>query len=243
MCRFWLLFKTGLLYWLSWAVVILPSFLKILIYRRVFGYKFGKGVKIGLSWLSVRRLEIGDHVFISHFVRFKNIPEVKIGNYVTIGVGNTFTSTYEFTNERSLTERGNRPTLIIGDHCGIAMLHYFDIQDTLTVGSYTTIAGKGSVFFTHYLDVVNATQATKPIHIGEYCMLGSSVQFAPGVSVPNFCVVAMGAVVTEEFTETHCLIAGNPATIIRNLPEDAAYFRRTRGWIGSYTQPPHKERS
>ena len=216
----------------------MPSCIKIPIYRTVYGYRIGKHVKIGLSWVKVGDLEIGNHVSISHFVRFKNIPEVKIGSYVTIGLGTTFTSTGEFTNKRSIAERGNRPSLVIGDHCGISILHYFDIQDSITVGSYTTIAGKGSVFFTHYLDVDNGVQTTKPIRIGRYCLLGSSVQFAPGATVPDYSVIGMAAVVSTEFKDPYCLIAGNPAQVIRKLPENAIYFKRERGWIGSYTSPP-----
>jgi acetyltransferase-like isoleucine patch superfamily enzyme len=231
--------RSKLLYWLSWAIIVLPSWLKIPIYRRIYGYKIDKHVKIGLSWIHVDRLEIGEHVIISHLVRFKNIPEVKIGDYCAFGIGITFTSTSEFTNPKAMAARGNRPILTVGNHCGITMLHYFDIQDSFTVGDFTTIAGRGSVFFTHYLDVITGRQSAKPISIGRYCMIGSNVRFAPGASVPDCCVVGMGAVVTKGFTETHCLLAGNPASMIRKMPEKSAYFNRTVGWIGSYVSPPY----
>ena len=38
-----------MLKWLSVLVIQLPSILKIPIYRRVFGYKIGKDVRIGLG--------------------------------------------------------------------------------------------------------------------------------------------------------------------------------------------------
>lgn len=238
MPRPFLRIRAALLHWLSLALVVLPSGVKIPIYRWVYGYKIGKHVRIGLSWIEVGKLEIGDHVVIRHFNRFKNIPEVRIGDYSTIGNFNTFTSTFEFTNEKGMAARGNRPMLILGRHCGIALLHYFDVQDTIAVGSYTTIAGMGSVFFTHYLDVISGTQSTKPISVGEYCMVGSSARFTPGASLANCCVVGMAGVVTKQFTETHLLVGGNPAIAIRALPEDAAYFKRSVGWIGSFTSPP-----
>lgn len=230
--------KIVLLSCLSLLVILLPSRLKIPIYRHVFGYRIGKHVKIGLSWIKVGQLEIGNHVVICHFVRFKNVPEVKIGDYCTIGFGTTFTSTSEFTNERSIANRGNRPALIIGDHCGIALLHYFDVQDTFTIGSYTTIAGRGSIFITHYLEVISGTQSTKPISIGKYCMVGSSVRFAPGSSVAEYSVVGMAAIVTKQFDEPYVLIGGNPAVVIRHIPKEAIYFKRLRGWIGTYSDPP-----
>jgi acetyltransferase-like isoleucine patch superfamily enzyme len=230
--------RTCFFNFLSLAVIILPSKIKIPIYRQLFGYQIGRRVKIGLSWIRVGTMEIGDYVHISSFVRLKNIPEVKIGAYSTIGLGCTFTSSYEFANSQSFIARGNRPFLSIGNHCGIGILHYFDIQDAFVVESFTTIAGKSSVFFTHFIDVATALQSARPIHIGKYCMLGSNVIFSPGAKIADFSVVGMGSVVTKKFSETHCLIAGNPAAIIRKLSVDSAYFKRSRGWIGSYAPPP-----
>jgi acetyltransferase-like isoleucine patch superfamily enzyme len=230
--------RSKLLYWMSWAIIVLPSWLKNPIYRYVYGYKIGKHVKIKLSWIFVGKLDIADWVIIRGGNRIKNIPEVFIGSHTTIGTGNTFTSTAEFCDPRSFAQRGNRPRLIIGQHCGISKLHYIDVQDTFKIGDYTSIAGIGSVFFTHYLDVISSTQSAKPILIGRYCMIGSNARFTPGAGLPDCCVVGMGAIVTKQFTETHTLIGGNPAVVIRKLPEDAAYFTRTVGWIGSFGCPP-----
>ena len=223
---------------LSILVILLPSGLKVPVYRHVFGYKIGRRVKIGWSWINVDTLEIGDYVVIGNLNRFKNTPVVQIGDYTRIGFGNTFTSTYEFTNPQRIMIKGNRPELIIGRHCGISMLHYFDVQDRLSIGSYATIAGMGSVFFTHYLDVINATQTTRPITIGQYCMIGSNARCVPGAGVADCSVVAMGTVLTKAFPDTHVMIGGNPGVVIRKLPKDAAYFRRLVGWIGEFAQSP-----
>ena len=128
--------------------------------------------------------------------------------------------------------------LRIGRHVGVAMFHYFNVQDELTIGDFTTVAGRDPIFHAHYLDATSGAQCTRPIHIGEYCMLGAAVRFAPGASVPNCCVVGMGSVVTKPFTEPYCLLGGNPAGVLRRLPEDAAYFHRKVGWIGSSTASP-----
>lgn len=230
--------KSFLRNWLALLVIILPSVAKIPIYRWVFGYKIGKNVWIGLCWINVPFMQIGDNVRIGHFTRFKNVPVVRIGNYCAIGFGNTFTSTYEFTSVASTKARGNHPRLTLGDHCQITMLHYFDVQDSFQIGAFTVIAGRDSVFFTHYLDVIENSQSAKPIMIGDYCMIGSNVRFAPGASVADCCVVGMGAVVTKPFTESYHLVAGNPAQVVKKLPEDAAYFQRKVGWIGEFAPPP-----
>ena len=234
--------KGILLQLLSFVLIPLPSRLKIPIYRRVFGYQIGKHVKIGWSWIMVGKLKIGDYVIIGHFNRFKYVPEVSIGDYSAIADFNTFTSCAEFTNEAGMAHRGNRPRLVIGDHVGIAAFHLFDVQDEMTIGSFTTIAGKGSIFMTHYLEVMTAEQTAKPLRIGDYCMVGARVCFVPGSGVPDFSVVGMGAVVTKLFTESHCLIAGNPAKVNKKYPEDAPYFNRTEGFISSYASPPYRKR-
>jgi acetyltransferase-like isoleucine patch superfamily enzyme len=230
--------KSNLLTALSLVLIFFPSGVKIPVYRWVYGYKIGRHVKIGFSWIHVGKLEIGDHVNIGSFNRFKNIPEVRIGDYSGIGTGNTFTSTDEFTNAAGRAVRGNQPMLIIGKHCGITLGHYFSVQDKFTLGDFSTIGGMSSIFFTHYVDVVTGMQSTKPIAIGVYCLITSSVRFTPGVAVPDYCVVGMGSVLTKKFSETHCLIAGNPAAVVRKLPEDAAYFHRSMGWVGPFSRAP-----
>jgi len=232
---------------LSLGMIILPSRLKIFLYRHIFKYQIGKNVTIGLSWIKVNQLSLGDNVIIRHFNRFKNIPEVIIGDFTIIGMGNTFTSTSEFTNPEGMSRRGNCHKLVIGSHSSITIGHYLDIQDFLSIGSFTTIAGKGSVFFTHYIDIASNTQSCKPITIGNYCMLGSGVQFVPGAAIADCSVVGMGSVVTRPHRETHVFLAGNPASIIHTLSEDALYFKRKQGWVGKfaicpYTPDKRKER-
>lgn len=222
----------------SLFIIVFPSPIKIPIYRFFCGYKFGKNVKIGLSWIHVTDLEIGDNVIIGHMNCFKHIPKVKIGNFCTIGNMNVFASSREFTCDGSISERGNFPLLIIGSHCGISSRHYFDIQDTFTIKSFTTIAGVNSVFFTHYIDFKKCRQSVKPISIGKYCMIGSNVSFIPGVIIPDCCIVGMGSVVTSKFEHSHMFIAGNPARILHELDEDASYFHRHIGYISSFMRPP-----
>jgi acetyltransferase-like isoleucine patch superfamily enzyme len=223
---------------ISLVLVFLPSCMKVAGYRFFLGYEIGKDVKIGRSWIYVQRLEIEEHVRIGHRNTVLNVPYVRIGAYSTIGDDNTFVSTDEFTSPEGISLRGNRPELIIGQHCGISFQNYFDVQDEFTIGAFTTIAGIASVFFTHFLDVERAAQSTRPIHIGKYCMIGSSVRFVPGATIPDNCVVGMGAVVTKKFDETHAIIGGNPAGIIRFLPRDAKYFTRPFGFISSIIKPP-----
>ena len=229
----------GLWQWLlAWMLVPLPSNVKIPIYRAAFGYQIGRDVHIGLTLIRVGKLSIGDHVRIGSFIRLKDVPEVIIGSYCVIGRLNHFVTSPEFSCPASLRKRGNRPRLVIGDHCGITIGHYFSINDELEIGRFTTIGGHNSSFFTHQVDLVTGSQSTKPIRIGEYCLITSNVSFAPGARIANKCAVGMGAVVVGVFDEPYSLIAGNPARVVKHLPADAAYFRRSQGFIADYVRPP-----
>jgi len=223
---------------LSLLVIPLPSWLKVPIYRGVFKYRIGRDVKIGFTWILVDRLEIEDHVRIGHLNRFKDIPEVIVRDHCIVSHFNQFIGSVEFTHPDGLRERGNRPRLVLGRHSGISMFHHLDVNDSLEIGDFTIFAGVGSIVFTHYLDVMTCAQTPRPVHIGAYCMVGSAVRIVPGARVPDCSVVAMGAVVSGTYAESHCLIAGNPAAVVRRYPADAPFFHRTRGWIASHTPTP-----
>jgi acetyltransferase-like isoleucine patch superfamily enzyme len=118
------------------------------------------------------------------------------------------------------------------------MGHFFDVQDEVTIGQYTSIGGLGSSSFTHQVNLASGTFETEPLAIGAYCMLGSNVHFAPGARVADYCAVGIGSVVTSAFDEPYTLIAGNPARVVKQLPANAGYFRRSRGWISRFTPWP-----
>jgi hypothetical protein len=141
MHRYFLHAKQILMNWLALILMFIPGSLKNPIYRRVYGYKIGKHVHIGLVlFWGVGKLYIGNQMTIRHLTRFQGIPEVEIGDYTSIGMGNTFTLTSEFTSLEAIAQRGNCPKFVIGEHCGIAMLHYFDVQDIFIIGAYTLVA-------------------------------------------------------------------------------------------------------
>lgn len=54
--------------------------------------------------------------------------------------------------------------------------------------------------------------------IGAYCWLGANSIVLPGVRLGPHTVVGAGAVVTKSFPDGWCVVAGNPARLIRELP-------------------------
>lgn len=60
-----------------------------------------------------------------------------------------------------------------------------------------------------YLDGPNA------VKIGKHVWIGENVYLNKHSSVPDGCVVGACSVVTRRFNQTECVIAGNPATVVR----------------------------
>jgi acetyltransferase-like isoleucine patch superfamily enzyme len=93
----------------------------------------------------------------------------------------------------------------------IAYRHYFDLCGSLILGERSWIGGVDSQFWTH-----GAGVKERDIKIGTDCYLGSAIRFAPGSSIADNVIVAMGSVVSGEMSENNTLIGGVPAKVIKS---------------------------
>ncbi|MEX2976144.1 DapH/DapD/GlmU-related protein [Serratia fonticola] len=73
----------------------------------------------------------------------------------------------------------------------------------------------------HSIDYENKKERNKKIHIGDNVWIGCNSSILKGTHIAKGCVVAANAVVSGIFLEEGCLIAGNPAKVIkRNISWD-----------------------
>lgn len=77
------------------------------------------------------------------------------------------------------------------------------------IGKYTSITG-GVLLLAH--DACRKMKADT--YIGDNCFIGSRSIILPGVHIGSEVVVGSGSVVTKD-VPSNCIIAGNPARIIR----------------------------
>jgi len=113
-----------------------------------------------------------------------------------------------------------------GDSPGV----YINALNGVSIGDYTNIGPNVGIISANHDFVNNEAHAeTAPINIGSYCWLGMGAVVLPGVTLADFTIVGAGAIVTKSFPEGYCVIAGNPARIIKYLNrEECDAFAKTR---------------
>lgn len=90
-----------------------------------------------------------------------------------------------------------------------AVLDYSRNPKGIHIGDNTMIAGNVIVLaHDHVRGLMTDT------YIGKNCFVGGGAIIMPGVRIGNEVVVGAGTVVTKDVPD-HCVVAGNPARIIR----------------------------
>lgn len=89
------------------------------------------------------------------------------------------------------------------------------------IGSGTRIAGNvGIITANHDLNDLSKAAPGKDVRIGENCWIGMNSMILPGVELGPHTIVGAGSVVTKSFPEGNCVIAGNPARVIRTITNE-----------------------
>ena len=95
---------------------------------------------------------------------------------------------------------------------------YIQGTNGIVIGDYTQIAaGVKLISANHALTDNRAHQHTGPIVIGAYCWLGANCVILPGVVLGPYTIVGAGSIVTKSVADGYCVIAGNPARVLRHL--------------------------
>jgi acetyltransferase-like isoleucine patch superfamily enzyme len=232
------------------VTALLPNFLKRTVYRRIFGFRIGSGVRIGLACLDCVKLTIGDNSTIAHGAVFLRCGDVAIGSNVRIGPANLFRGgdhlelgdysqvlRLNVINAIPDNDASNQPdsSFYLGYGSIITSEHRIDFTDRVRIGRRSILGGRNSSLWTHN------RKAGYGIEIGDYCYVGSEIRMAPGSRIPDCCIVGIGSVVTKPLTRGYSLIAGVPARTIRGLDTDdlELIFGKTRPDLPDEpTRPP-----
>ncbi|HEX8161007.1 MAG TPA: hypothetical protein VF538_04000 [Pyrinomonadaceae bacterium] len=220
-------------------VALLPSALKRPCYRLFFGYRVGRGVRVGLTLLDARECVIEDGVRIGHLNVFIGVGKLFVGDHARVGHLNIIRGGDEvWLGRYSEIIRMNEinsipdpevvneidPRFHLGAGSVVTAGHKIDFTDRVEIGRRTILGGRNSSLWTHN------RQRTRPVTIGELCYIGSEIRVAPGGVIPSRCIVGIGSVVTGRLEGEGQLIAGVPAKPIKPLGEEERFLveHRTR---------------
>lgn len=100
----------------------------------------------------------------------------------------------------------------IGKHCSISHKAIIDRANPkgVHIGDYTKIS-LGAMILAHDY---RGGKMRLHSYIGHHCFVGARCIILPGVTIGNHVVIGAGSVVTKN-VPSNCIIAGNPARIIR----------------------------
>ena len=88
------------------------------------------------------------------------------------------------------------------------------------IGDYTHIASNVGIISANHDLYDKRNHILDPVKIGKYCWLGMGTLIMPGVELGDYTIVGAGSVVTKSFMDGYCVIAGNPARVIKLIDQE-----------------------
>jgi acetyltransferase-like isoleucine patch superfamily enzyme len=168
---------------------------------------------------------------IGHLTVCKGLDLLKIGEHAHIGRGNWITAYPSGPAKHFAHQTDRHPQLLLGAHTRITHRHIIDCTNTVSFGKFTTFAGFRSQILTHSIDIEASCQSSAPIEIGDFCFIGTDCVLLGGSSLPDNSILGAKSLLNKHCSQTFCLYAGVPASPIKELDDDLAYFSRVDGFV------------
>ena len=112
--------------------------------------------------------------------------------------------------------------ITIGNDCKINSTVLINARSGVFIGDDVTLSPGSKILSTGY-DIERGMETGKKVHtedtpvkIGNHCWVGADAIILPGVDISGeYVIVAAGAVVTKDITESKVIVAGVPARIVK----------------------------
>ncbi len=106
----------------------------------------------------------------------------------------------------------------IGAHTFVNYGSSFSAHDLVRIGAHCHLGHYTFVMDNNQHDIIRHAQVppSERVIIDDHVWIGSHVIILPGVHIGSYAVIGAGSVVTKD-VPSHCLVAGNPARVIRHL--------------------------
>lgn len=187
------------------------------------------------NWIKIlikaTRVQYGKNLLLKGLPVIFNMSGAKliIGNNVT--VKSSFLSNMVGLYSRTIiVTRAPNAEIVIGDNVGISGATIY-ARKRIEIGDNTCIGGNAKILDNDFHPIEMETRnrllkdpnggnsdliPTREIKIGKNCFIGCNTIILKGTVLGDGCVVGAGAVVSGQFDD-NCIIAGNPAKVIRIL--------------------------
>ena len=199
-------------------LALLPSWLKVE-FLRLKGHEISRKSHIGMSWLDIKKIRMGEGSRIGSLNVFKGLREVNLECRAGIGNYNQFTANAHYADIAGV----DHAKLNLREGAVITMRHYFDCQSAIEIGKDSLVAGLGTAFFTHQKGIKTLHEA-KRVDIGERVYLGSSCVVLPGASIRGYAYIVSGSIISGNLHETHAIYSTPRAVVVKKIDDTAAYF-------------------
>lgn len=209
------------------TLLFLPWKIRRYLLNRFWRFDIHSTAYIGFSYVYPKSLVMEAGARIGHLNVAIHLDKILLKEKAIINRGNWITGfpTGE-SSKHFFHQKDRQAELVIGKESSITKNHHIDCTDSIHIGDFVTIAGYRSQFLTHSIDVYQSRQDSHPIVIGDYCFVSTSVIVLGGAVLPDYCVLAAGAVLNKAYDEKWTLYVGVPARPKQSIPRDAKYFSR-----------------
>lgn len=107
--------------------------------------------------------------------------------------------------------------------------------EAIHIGKNTTVSSRVSILSHEHNKRVNGLPLKREVFIGERCSIGTGSIIVGGVRIGDEVIVGAGSVVVKD-VPSNCIVAGNPAKIIRtgiklNEKREALNWSPEKGWL------------
>lgn len=110
-------------------------------------------------------------------------------------------------------------TLIFGQNVNITASSAIDCQTEIRFGDGCLVSWENLFIDGDHHNIYDAegklTNPARSISIGSHVWIGCRCLILKGVAIADNCIVAAGSVVNGSYSNTNCIIAGNPARTVK----------------------------
>lgn len=214
-------------------IIFLPWALRRLILIKIWKYDIHSTASIGFAFIYPKKLTMAKGSKIHHFNVAINLESIILGENSSINRSNWITGFPEKAvgHKHFQHQKDRKSQLVLGKEASITKRHHLDCTNRITIGDYSTIAGYSSQFLSHSINIQENIQDSYPIHIGDYCFVGTNSVILGGSKLPSYSVLGAKSLLNKSFEEEYYLYAGVPAKPTKPINKDAKYFHRDSRFI------------